>query len=329
LEADFMKRFPLFAVLLCALAPLVSGCGREGAMSPTSPGATSSDQQTFSNMIDQEPALAEGGTYETPGESEFPDGYAVGSGASADVFSTADAIRPVYFFRVIRERSREIDIHIDEDTAKVIAHVDVTDHFAGSFNIVTVDSTDAGLVRHLTKKPLRDIGRFRAVFARWKKPSPDDPDAPEDPARTIGDWTRWHLVGISGREIHSPDNTARILSVHLQTEAGLDTTIEDPLALWRFPRGLLRIPANTRVKVTVKTQDPTDAVFLLAGWGHQRLRPTADGFVGGFRSPYETRLFRFGVNALDHGTLFNDQAPYDSDFWGIPARTVVPALAAN
>jgi hypothetical protein len=323
-----MKRFPLFAVLLLVAAPLMSGCGREGALSPTSPGA-SSDQQTFSNMIDQEPSLSEGETYETPGEGEFPESYGASAGVTGDAFATADAIRPVYFFRTIRERSREIDVHIEEDTSKVVAHVAVTDHFAGSFDIVTVDSTESGLVRHVTRKPLRDTGRFRAVFARWKRPSPDDPDAPEDGARSIDDWSRWHLVAISGREIHSPENTARIASVRLQTEAGLDTTIEDPLALWRFPRGLLRIPANTKVMVTVKTEDPTDAVFLLAGWGHQRLRPTAEGFVGAFRSPYDTRLFRFGVNALDHGTLFDDQARYDSDFWGLPARTVLPIVAVN
>lgn len=326
-----MKRLSLYAFLLLVAAPLVSGCGRDAGVSPTSPGGTSSDQQTFSNMIDQEPALSEGQTYETPGESDIPESYGVsgGASASADAWATAGDIRPVYFFRVIRERSREIDVHIEEDTAKVVAHVAVTDHFVGSFNIVTVDSTDSGLVRHVTRKPLLDTGRFRAVFARWKRPSPDDADAPEGPMPSPDDWSRWHLVAISGRQIHSPENTARILSIRLQTEAGLDTTIEDPLALWRFPRGLLRIPANTKVMVTVKTQDPTDAVFLLAGWGHQRLRPTADGFVGAFRSPYEMRLFRFGVNALDHGTLFDDQAPYDSDFWGIPARTVAPVIAQN
>ena len=325
-----MKRFSLLPLTLCAAGLIVAGCGREAGAPTTAPGSAGSDNQTFSSMMDQEPALSENDTYESPGQSEFPDGYAAGGGLSPDAFSTADAIRPVYFFRVIRERSRDLSVHIEDDTAKVIAHVDVTDHFTGSFNLVTVDSTDTGVVRHLIRKPLRDLGHFRAVFVRWKRPSPDDPDAPENPApASPDDWTRWRLVGISSREIHSPENTARILSVRLQTAAGLDTTIDDPLALWRFPRGLLRIGANELVKITVKTEDPTDAVFLLAGWGHQRLRSTADGLVGSFRAPYDLRLFRFGVNALDHGTLFDDQAPYDSDFWGIPARTVPPAVAAN
>jgi hypothetical protein len=70
-------------------------------------------------------------------------------------------------------------------------------------------------------------------------------------------------------------------------------------------------------------------VFLLAGWGHQRLRSTTEGFVGTFRTPYDLRLFRFGVNVLDHATLFTDDGAYDSDFWGIPARTVLPSVAAN
>lgn len=323
-----MKRLSLLSLLVCAAALAMAGCGKEPATAPSSsPSSGTASAQTFGPMMDQEPALSESGTYESPGQSDFS---ASGGGVSAaGSFSTEAAIHPVYFFRVIRERSRTLDIHVEEDSNKVRATVNVLEHFAGSFNLVVADTTDSGVVRRVIKKPLQDDGRFRAVFVRFKRPSPGDEDAPETPMLSAADWGLWRLAAISSHQIHSPENTAQILSVRLQTASGVDTTLDDPTQLFRFPRGLIRIGANEKVTITVKTADPTNAVFVLAGWGHMRLTPSSDGFTGSFRAPYELRLFRIGVNALAHGTLFDDQAPYDSDFWGIPARTVVPLTAAN
>ena len=319
-----MKRLSLLSLLLCAAALTVAGCGKEPT---TAPGSTSSgaDAQTFSTMMNQEPALSEGDTYVSPSQADF----STSASLSNDAFSTQAAIRPVFYFRVIRDRSQTLDIHVEDDSNKVKATVNVMEHFTGSFNLVVADTTDSGVVRRVIKKPLTDDGRFRAVFVRFKNPSPGDEDAPDGPMASFDDWGRWRLVAISSHEIHSPENTAQILSVRLQTDAGLDTTVDDPSKLFRFPRGLIRVGANQKVTITVKTADPTNAVFVLAGWGHMRLAPSPDGFTGSFRAPYELRLFRIGVNAFAHGTLFDDQAPYDSDFWGIPARTVAPLTAAN
>jgi hypothetical protein len=325
-----MKRLTLLSLLLGAAVLAVAGCGKEPTTAPGSTANTdpSASPRTFSTMMDQEPALSEGGTYETPGQSDFS---TAGGSVSTDAFSTTAAIRPVYFFRVIRTRSRTLDIHVetDSDSVKVRATVDVMEHFAGTFNLVTADSTDSGVVRRVIKKPLQDDGHFRAVFVRFQRPEPGDEDEPTTSTPTMGDWEDWRLAAISSHEIHSPDNTAKILSVRLQTASGVDTTLDDPSGLFRFPRGLIRIGANEKVTITVKTADPTNAVFVLAGWGHMRLTPSADGFTGSFHAPYEMRLFRIGVNALSHGTLFDDQAAYDSDFWGIPARTLVPMVAAH
>jgi hypothetical protein len=324
-----MKRVSLLSLLSCIVALAVAGCGKEPT---TAPGSAANDpsasSQTFGTMMDQEPALSETDTYVSPGQGDFS---AASGGVATGAFSTADAIRPVYFFRVIRTRSRTLDIHVveDSDSVKVRANVNVMEHFAGTFNLVTADSTDSGVVRRIVKKPLQDDGSFHAVFVRFRRPDPDDEDAPPTPTPTMLDWDDWRLAAISSHEIHSPGNTAKIMSVRLQTASGVDTTLDDPSGLFRFPRGLIRIAANEKVTITVKTADPTNAVFVLAGWGHTRLTPSADGFTGSFHAPYEMRLFRIGVNALSHGTLFDDQAAYDSDFWGIPARTVVPMVAAN
>ena len=43
--------------------------------------------------------------------------------------------------------------------------------------------------------------------------------------------------------------------------------------------------------------------------------------------PIEGGVHHFGVNALSHGTLFDDQAPYDSQSWIEPFIVHPLALA--
>lgn len=316
-----MERILSVSLLALAVAFVAAGCGKD-PVSPNTTGGSTEQSQAIDQTLGQTPELADNDTYVAPGESEFSDGYdSYGSTASAKGgFSTEEAIRPVFFFRVIRDHDRDIHIDTERESTYEVAKVLVVDRFAGSFNIVAVDSTDTGVVRRRIQKPLADVGQFRALLKR--RLSGDDPAAV-----AAGPW---HLVGVSNREIASPEHSTQIASVRLQSRSGLDVTITDPLELMRFPLGLPRVDAGEWVKVTVVTKDPTDAVFLLAGWGRQRLRHSAEGpFVGAFRAPFELRLFRVGVNALDHGTLFDDQLPYDSDFWGLLARTGVPQVAAQ
>jgi hypothetical protein len=321
-----MKRPFLLLPLLAAVGGFaLAGCGHDAGAPPTAPGS-SGDSQTFDQMMAQEPALADNDTYEAPGDASVPDSWSASGG-----LSTEAAIQPIFFFRRITDRSRDIHIDYDRDSVKVVANVLVTDRLAGSFNIVTSDTVDTGVVHDIVHKPLRDVGRLRARFVHWLQPPPASGD---DDWSSIegdrGDWSRWHLVAVSNREIASPEHVTQILSIRLQTDSGVDVTVDDPLALMRIPGGIPKFPAGQRILVTVKTADPTDAVFLLAGWGRQRLHKNPDGSWGGsFQAPYDLRRFRLGVNALDHGTLFDDAAPYDSDFWGLLARTVVPTVASN
>jgi hypothetical protein len=69
-EAESMKRLTLLPLLVGVAALAMAGCGKEPS---TAPGSTANDtnSQTFTTMMDQEPALAEGGTYESPGQSDF------------------------------------------------------------------------------------------------------------------------------------------------------------------------------------------------------------------------------------------------------------------
>ena len=320
-----MKRFVLLA--LPALALALAGCGSDDPTSPPAGNDAALEQQAIEATMAEIPELAESETYEAPGEGEFTDAY-----APEGLFSTAEAVRPVFFYRTIREHTRDIRIETERDTAFETARVRVVDHFAGGFHLVVADSTDTGVVVSRIRKPLRDVGVMRAVFRRpldWDRMDPATGDSDDDRERDRR-CRGWRLVATSNREIASPEHTAKIVSVRLEAASGLDLTITDPLALMRFPGELPRVFAGEPVKVTVQVEDGRDPVYLLCGWGRLRLKPVAEGvFEGGFKAPYDLRRFRIGVNVLDRGTLFDDAAPYDSDFWGLLAHTVPPTVASQ
>ena len=77
--------------------------------------------------------------------------------------------------------------------------------------------------------------------------------------------------------------------------------------------------------------DPTDVLVLYARWGRMRMRPTAvpGQFEGRFLATRERGVRHLAVNALSHGTLYDDALPYDSKAWGIPFVVAEPAVAAQ
>ncbi len=314
-----MKRVTLLALPALLLSLGLASCSKD-PVSPSSgsgPGA-SLETAAIQAALDQTPELADVDTYEAPGEGELADAT-----APTGSFSTAAATNPVFFFRVIRERTHSVQITTERDSAFEFAAVRVEDRLSGTLNLVTVDSVDTGIVRRIVKKPLRDLAVMRA---RFRRPLGVDQDAEAMRDRCRG----WRLVAVSNREVASPEHSAKIVSVRLEAASGLAVTVTDPLALMRFPEALPRVAVGEPVKVTVEVADPTNVVFLLAGWGRQRLHEVSPGiFAGGFRAPVELRRFRVGVNALSRGTLADDAAPYDSDFWGLLARTAPPMTAAN
>jgi ribosomal protein L35AE/L33A len=320
-----MKLQSLFFLMILGTVLTATGCSNNPAApgDTSQPGTNATAQREIENELAQAPELDEAGTYENTLEAVLDD--------PASPFSTAEAIRPVFFFREIKRREHTVTVEIVDDTTRQIANVHAQVALGGIFHIVTRDTVDGEPVRGHVQKELRDRGRMRARFVRYLG-EPDceregeylEPAHDDDDARR-----RWRLAAVSHRRIASPEHTAQITSVRLQSGGGLDVTITDPLELVRFPLGLPHAVAGERVRVTVQTADASDDVFLSTAWGRKRLMRTEEGFVGGFLAPLERRHFRIGVNALDHGTLFDDQAPYDSDFWGLLAWTVPADLATH
>jgi hypothetical protein len=127
----------------------------------------------------------------------------------------------------------------------------------------------------------------------------------------------WKIVAASAVRITSKDATAHIASVRVQSGA-LDTTLTAPLELFRL-RGLLQFAPDTPVTITVTTTHNNDVVLLYAANSRLRFKNNGDGtYVGTWSTPNLVGLRHVGINALTHGTLYDDTAPYDSQAWMVP-----------
>ena len=339
-----MKSLSAFPALFLAVA-LLAGCSN--ASNPVTGPGGSDLAATYAS-----PAGVQSTANAMPAEEFEIDTYADGDAAKGDMSDPSfaaslsgsarleAAIDPAFWFRLIRSHERRYVIEIENpDTLTRIAHVKIIDRLLGTFNVVTApDTIDGQIVRgEWIRKRLADTSVRKAVFVRHRivregEDEDEDGDRTDDEDAEDGirdHWTRWYVAALSGAEITSDDGTRAITSLRLQA-GDVDVTVTDPLELKRR-KELLRLPPATPVHVTVTTGDPTDLVVLYARWGRMRLVKMDDGtFQGRFRTPDAFGLRHLAVNALSHGTVFDDVAPYDSKAWALPYVVAAPApIAAN
>lgn len=317
---------PTTALLaLFAATLVVAGCGQSGptANSTTDPAAQYAGESGVENTTASLPDEFESTTYED------------GSAAKADIsasgtMSVEAAIDPALWFRLIRRHDRRFVIEFQHpDTNTVEAHVVIHDHLVGTFNVITQrDTIEGGNTERLwIKKPLDDKGVRKAVFVRHRT-APDSTAEDREDGFADG-WSPWRLVALSGEEITSDGGTRAIQSVEVQSGA-VDVTITDPLELVRRNQ-LPMIAPGAEVHVIATTGDPTDVLVLYARWGRMRMRPTGTPgqWEARFMAPTQGGLRHLAVNALSHGTLFDDALPYDSKAWALPFRVATGEVATN
>jgi hypothetical protein len=307
---------------------LLAGCGH----SPTSNNSTQDPAAQYA----AEPGV-ESSTALLPDEFEattYDDGATAklditdptfGAGVSTGINAEID---PAGWFRLIRRHERRFVIEFQNpDTNTIEAHVRVIDRLVGTFNVVTRRDTIEGgnTERRWIAKPLADRSVRKAVFVRHRV-AEDDAEDREDSFRD--GWSAWRLVALSGAEISSDDGTRTIQSVRVQS-GDVDVTVTDPLALVRRAE-LARIAPGAAVHVTATSGDASDVLVLYVRWGRMRMRAgaTPGQFEARFLAPAEGGLLQFAVNALSHGTIFDDALPYDSKAWALPFVVAAP-VAAN
>jgi hypothetical protein len=337
-----MKSVHALPALLLALA-VGAGCSSSSNPVADNGDGTNSAAQYASSAGVQTEANA------LPLEEFEIDTYADGDAAKADMAdpsfalqfgggATVDAaIDPGFWFRLIQRHERRYVVEITEpDSLTRRAHVRIIDRLVGTFNVVTrPDTIDGQVIRgELVQKRLADTSVRKAVFVRHRCLAGDPGEGEGDREREDAEdgyrdgWSRWRLRAVSGAEITSDEGTRQILSVRIQA-GDIDVTVTDPLEL-QNRRELLRLPPAVPVHVTATTADPTDKVVLYSRWGRMPLRRMADGTCQGrFLTPLMGGLKHLAVNALSHGTLFDDVAPYDSKAWGLPYLVAAPEPMAT
>src|SRR5262249_6511224 len=147
----------------------------------------------------------------------------------------------------------------------------------------------------------------------------------------------WKIVALSGAKVTSydpatstPGNLAfgatRITKLRIQSASG-DTTITDPLKFF-WLRHTPTFNPDEDVTLTATTLTNTDVVVLMRVGMRRRFHNNGDNTYTIFwKTSPEDGLHHFGVNALSNGTLFDDQAPYDSQAWIVPYHVAPSPIA--
>lgn len=313
----------------CLLAAFAAGCG--STTDPTNPTATTSppgdDRSAVLAVMETMPELAEDDLFLSDEETEL--------GAQADMalgrrVAPTAAIRPWRYWRTILDIERRFEFEFfapDSNGDPTRAFVTIHRRLAGTFNIATPtpapgDSADAGAALASTDDPAREIRIVRKRLRdHWVRRVALVRVETENSDRRI-----WRIAGTSGVRVRSPVLTDAVPPPGIQSlrivKADLDTTITDPLQLLRLKQIMHATPGE-EVTLTVTTTDADDVVVLLHRGLRFRFQNNGDGTHSGvWRVPRVAGVHHFGVNALAHGTLFDDEAPYQSDAWILPYVTV-------
>lgn len=290
-----------FAIAAPIALLVLSGCGQDPVVTAPGSGPGSADEAQVRDEVARHPDLVEDGLHEAPERTALDSGGAGGA-------RVAGAIRPLFFWRTIRDVDRRFEFAFadtDSTGRPTTAVLTVHKHLAGSFNILVADSTGEGepFEGHVIHKPLRDHWVRRILLVRVPLERTD---------RTV-----WRIAASSAVRVTSREAQTRITSLRIQSE-GLDTTLTEPLALFRLRR-ILRFDQHADITLTATTLRSDDVVVLYARHRRLRFHNHGDGsYTATWRAPWARGVHHFGVNALSHGTLFDDQARYDSQAWILP-----------
>ena len=298
-------------VIAPLLLPLLIGCGKSGDVLAPSSSGSAAEQAAVSSELAGHPDLVDDGMSESRDQAE------VGSASSTAGAGVAAAIDPLFFWRDIRrvERSYEFAFSDTDSTGHpTTAVVTVHKRLAGWFNVIARESSPEGTPTEgrLIQKVLRDHWVRRLLLKRV--------GPPESERRP------WRIAATSGVQITSRAASTQIQSLRIQS-GPLDTTITDPLAFFRLRR-LLKLDPEAEVTLTATTLRADDVVVLYLRDRRSRFHNNGDNsYVATWKAAAVVGVHHFGVNALAHGTLFDDEAPYDSQSWILPYVVAPTELA--
>jgi hypothetical protein len=291
-----------FALALALVAGVLTGCGKESNVNaPATPtGSSSLDEAQVAGVLASTPELIEDGVFESADLTTLDSG-------PADALAL---IRPLRYWRTITrvQRSFEFAFGDTDSTGRPrTAVVTIHKRLFGTFNILagvpSTDSTALDSTARVVRKPLEDHWVRRILLKRV--PTTND-------ERCV-----WRVAATSGVRVTSRDAATRIVSLRVMG-AAVDTTLTDPLAFF-WLRRVLRFDPQERVTLIVTTLRNDDVVVLQHRNLRFRFHNNGDNtYTGVWPAPMLMGMQHVGVNALSHGTLFDDAQPYDSQAWILP-----------
>jgi hypothetical protein len=247
-------------------------------------------------------------------------------------------ITPLRFGRFIRSVTRKVEVTMEPGDSVAIALV--TKDVTGVFKIRGINGDDDTVT---VGKEFHDRAMKRVVFKRVAR----------DTRRW---WRNWIPVGTSLVEggTVEPNNTIGVQMVELFLPNGDTVAVTDPLSFfmryrWERLFGLGDSAGHDRppvpeladgeqltMRVTVLSASAdTDLVALRFGcdrFHKRRLRmrlvseeDNGDGtwtrsYERMWSVPPERGFFHVAVDAMTHGTIFDDAEPYSVSWWGVPYR---------
>jgi hypothetical protein len=323
----------LVALFLCVPAlVLLAGCAKDDGVGPVQDpndqlyGGARTDMQYFD-------LYAQNDEYSTTDDATMNDGDQPQSVDDFELGKVTTGIRPLRWARFIRNFAR--NVVLDSVTTDSLAYVTVTKTWEGSILIAAAYNDTSTVPDTVIRKPFTSQATKRFIFRRI--------------GNTAIVWRNWRRVAVSLVDGGTTSSTAISISrlALLFNRAGVPDSIvvTDPNSTFlRFPRAF-GIPARELpdlvggqeaiMRVTVVSADPdTDIVVLRYGFSSDgmhrrriRLHFVSESFDGSvYTRVYQRRylmhfqrgVFCAAVDAVTHGTLFDDAAPVSTAFWGIP-----------
>lgn len=327
-----MKRHLLLLVLIPMIGLLLAGCAKDDAVSPPLDpndqlyGSAQTDDQFFTLYVQNDEYFR---TDEmTMNDGEEPVGF-----DDVAIGKTLTPIRPLRWARAIRSVTRQVTR--DSSTSDSLVYLTVTKTWTGVLVIAASYDDTSTVPDTVIRKPFTTQSTKRFIFRRIS----DD--------RIV--WRRWRAAAVSlidGGTTSSSAIDLTQLKLFFERNGVPDSiVVTDPNAtfirFWRFRPGpghdLPDIVGGrpVRIQVTVVSTDPdTDHVVLRHGYSFDgmrrrriRLQLVSEQFDGSvytrvyersFMMHFRRGVFSAVVDAMTHGTLFDDTADVSTSFWGAP-----------
>ena len=304
-------RLAAVAPTLALIAMISGGCGGKSSTSPTSTQA--GDQGQVAAVLSTAATLTDDGLDEDPSRvgASVTTGDPAMLGAVSDPTATQAFIRPFAWWQNVTQITPTLTFAFadtDGTGRPTSCVVTVTKHMTGSLIVIPTSATDTTQAdsSHTISKPLDKTLTREIKLSRL----------------LIGTERLWKVTQVTGAFVSTQNPQTDLQSLHIHTSSGVDTTIVNPLQ-WFSLRHVLTFAPNDTVTVTATTSRTNDPVFIHRwDWRH-RLRNNLDGTYtfswvtsawGGWRW--------FGIQAMSHGSIYDDTLPFDMEAWHLPFRVV-------